>query len=165
MGALCAREVSQEQNLPIELFLMLASASSKLVTHTLLGNTRYPGICRCCGSDNGWGKIVMFLLTGFFIQFNSKGILDVCSRWYPGQAAFSKESSWILADEVFCIIWWSYFISDFWTGQMVHLDLILPHFIDGLSQIVHVCANWPWRSSLLLNFYDIASKLLANYAA
>lgn len=100
-------------------------------------------------------KRVVFLLTGYFIQFNSKGIPGVCSRWYPGQAAFSKESSWILADEIFCIIWWSYFISDFWTGQIVHLDLILPHFIVGLNQIFRVCANWPWRSSLLLHFYDI----------
>lgn len=38
--------------------------------------------------------------------------------------------------------------------QIVHLDFILPYFIDGLSQIFQVCANWPWRSILSFKFYD-----------
>lgn len=88
MRALCKREVSQEQDLPIELFLMLASVSSKSVMHTLLDSTRSPGICRCLGSNNRGERTVVFLLIGHSIQLNSKGIPGVCSRWYPGQAAF-----------------------------------------------------------------------------
>lgn len=90
MRALCTREVSQEQDLPIEvlLFLMLASVSSKSAMHTLLDSTRSPGICRCLGSDNSGERSVVFLLIGHSIQLNSKGIPGVCSRWYPGQAAF-----------------------------------------------------------------------------
>lgn len=117
--------------------------------HALCNNMQMPWLLTIAGKEV-WCFYLKDILYSLIVTASLAFITDVI----PLQATFSKSCSWILAAEIFCIIWWSYFISDFWTQQIVHLDSILPHFIDGLTQIFQVCAHWPWRSSLLFKFYD-----------
>lgn len=117
--------------------------------HAVCNNMQMPWLLTIVGKE-----VWCFYLKDIFYSLRATASLAFVTDVTLVRATFSKSCSWILAAEIFCIIWWSYFISDFRTQQIVHLDFISPHFIDGLTQIFQVCANWPWRSSLLFKFCD-----------